>query len=627
MGTSQMDIFSVNNGQLTPVRSYQHILASYTHVVRGGFGGGGSTDLFCYDAVAGRGDVYTADANFTLIKTYPSLRKWCTQVVVGNFGSSGYDDILLYEPTSGAIDIYQVNQGGRLYLLTTVTGVRNSWTKIVAGRFGSESWADLFCYDAAIGLGEFYTTDGLGKLTLAAQHTRLRRGCTQVVVGNFGGDGCDDLLFYEPTAGAGDFYAVEKVGKLTHLHTHPSWRKTWSQITAGSFGGDAWTDLMLIDSAAGEMEVFQANGKGGAITLSAYGQVPAWTHLISGRFTGTATAYDNVLGYYQLEGLDAAWPALPPPGPVVAPPPVEVRGRGEVYAIEGGKLRLLATHKGMSKSWTHVVAGNFGGPAADLFFYDQATGRGEVMGMDKDGKLTTLASYPEKWFAPGFSRVVAMSGGGYTSLAFFYPGNGTIEIFKVDGPGKLSRLKVSDTWSKTWTEMAAGYFDADGTGDLLLYDAAAGTANFYKQDAAGSLTLLKSNKNLSTTWTRIVPGMFGGSAPQTTHVLTYDATNGLGQVWRTDGRGGMSAMGASMTFRPTWSLIVPGNGGASTAVPLIFYDASRSEVALYSVTTQGAISHIGTQAGVPKDWAQIAARPMWTASNNVYLFCYSRTGG
>lgn len=630
MGTSQADVFAVANGALSYGSSHQNILASYTHVMRGGFGCGGPMDLFCYDAVAGRGDVYTTDPKnnlLSLVTSYPSLRKWCSQVVVGNFGSSGYEDLLFYQPSTGTIDIYQVNQGGRLYLLKTVTGVRTSWTSIVAGRFGSESWADLFCYDAATGLGEFQVTDGLGTLTVAAQHTALRKGCTHVVVGSFGGSTYDDLLFYEPTGGTGDFYAVDKVGRLTHLHTHPSWRKTWTTIVAGNFGGDAWTDLMLIDSTVNEMEVFAANGKGGAINLSAYGQVPAWTHLVSGRFRTPAGANDDVLGYYQTEGLDAVWPALPAPAPVTPPPPLEVKGRGEIYAIEGGKLRLVATHKAMSKSWTHVVAGNFGGPNADLFFYDTATGRAQIMGMDKDGKLTSLRNFPDKFFPPGYRKIVAMPGSGYTSLACYFFGNGTIDIFKVDGPGQLSKLKTSDTWSKTWNEMAAGYFDANGTGDLVVYDAAAGRLSFYAQDNAGALSQLKSNTGCSKSWTRIVPGMFAGSGPQTTHLLSYDATNGIGQLWKTDGKGGISAMGAAMTFRSTWSQIVPGNGGSSTSVPLIFYDASRAEVALYSVTSQGAIGAIGSQTGMPKDWTQIAARAMWTAGYNVYLFCYSPTGG
>ncbi|MFT4295675.1 MAG: hypothetical protein QM582_09715 [Micropruina sp.] len=626
---TQADVFANKDGQLSYARTHQNLLDSYTHLVRGGFGCGGPMDLFCYDAVNGRGDVYTTDPRnnlMSIVQTYPSLRKWCRQVVVGNWCSSGYDDLLFYEPSTGTIDIYQVNQGGRLSLLKTITGVRTSWTSLVAGRFGGDSWSDLFCYDAATGLGEFHVTDGQGTFTVAAQHTSLRKGCTLLASGNFGPTPCDDLLFYQPTEGIIEFQAVDKLGKLTPLKTHSNQSTTWSFLLTGNYGGDAWTDVILADkNNKKQMDIYRTDGKGELFTLQSYAPLPDWSHLLSGRFSTPVGANEDLLGYYQRQNLNPAWPALPAPQPIT--PSMVGTGRGEVYTVEGRKLRLIATNKGMPSNWSHVIAGNFGGPDVDLFCYDTATGRGEILGMDKDGKLITLGSYPEKFFTPGIRHMVTLPGPDYTPLAFLHPSNGTIEIFTVDGPGKVSKHTTSNTGITTWTAMAAGYFDNNSNGDVAVYDAGTGTCNVYSQDSAGALNLLASNTRLPTTWTRIIPGTFGASGPQYTHLLTFIASNGRGKIYRSDGAGRVTPMGTWVGLRKNFVQIVPGRGGAPTSVPLICYDPVVGEVELTVVTFEGGLMNIGGQTGLPKDWTQVAAREMGSAQGKMYLFCYSPSGG
>ncbi|MFT3876155.1 MAG: hypothetical protein QM708_07025 [Propioniciclava sp.] len=655
MATPQADIYAVDNGQMS--YNLDNISKSYTHVVRGCFGNDRPADVFFYDAVTGRGDFFTAHegGELKLINTHTSLPKWCTQVVVGNFGSSGYDDLLFYAPSRGTIDIYQVNSSSRPFRLATITGVSTSWTKIVSGRFGSTDWHDLFVYDAAAGLGEFWTTDGTGVLTVASRYPSLRRGCTQVVAGNFHDGPCDDLLLYEP-GGTGDFYGVEATGKLTHLHTHPAWRKTWSLIIAGDFSNNAFTDLMLLDSTNHEVQFFQPAGGGYCSDLATHTQIPEWTHLVSGRFKPSTPGQDQVLCYTQTVGLDTVWPApgselapvtppvtpppvtpppVTPPPVVVAPPPVtppkvEPKGRGEVYALENGNLRLVNVIKGMSPKWSHVIAGNFGGPYADLFFYDTSTGRAEVMGMDKAGKLSSLASYPEKWFFPGYRKIAELPRAGYSLLAVYFPGNGGIDIFQVQGKGKFARVQAYETYSSDWTELTGGHFDSSGNPGMVGYDPKSGTfaeLRFLKQANDGKFTTLKSNTRWSKTVTRILPGMFDQGGSQTTHLVTYDAANATAQAWNTDGKGGMTAMGAAVTWRKTWSLMVPGHGGFITKTPFILYDPSKGEVSLQALNRNGTFTRQGGQTGLPKDWTQIAARRMWTVNDTVYLFAYSPTGG
>ena len=69
----------------------------------------------------------------------------------------------------------------------------------------------------------------------------------------------------------------------------------------------------------------------------------------------------------------------------------------------------------------------------------------------------------------------------------------------------------------------------------------------------------------------IIPGNFGGSGGYT-DLLFYDPNAGEGELYTTDGRGGITRLSRYNNWRKTWSMIIPGNfGGSGGYTDLLFW--------------------------------------------------------
>jgi hypothetical protein len=71
--------------------------------------------------------------------------------------------------------------------------------------------------------------------------------------------------------------------------------------------------------------------------------------------------------------------------------------------------------------------------------------------------------------------------------------------------------------------------------DLAFYDKSAGQGELYTTDGAGGINLLRLHNGLRGSRTQIVPGDFGGSG--STDLLIYDKAAGHGEFCATDGQG------------------------------------------------------------------------------------------
>jgi len=164
-----------------------------------------------YDAAAGIGEFYTvADGTISLLRSNIGWRTSWTHIVRGSFGGSGAtDDLLFYDAASGTGEFYTVNNG-TISLLRSNAGWRSSWKFIIPGKFvgtGIDS-TDLFFYDATSGTGEFYTVSG-GQLSLMQSKSDYRVSWTHIVPGIFdsksleGGAG-RGLIVSSDAGGGGD---------------------------------------------------------------------------------------------------------------------------------------------------------------------------------------------------------------------------------------------------------------------------------------------------------------------------------------------------------------------------------------------------------------------------------------
>ena len=105
--------------------------------------------------------------------------------------------------------------------------------------------------------------------------------------------------------------------------------------------------------------------------------------------------------------------------------------------------------------------------------------------------------------------------------------------------------------------MSGNFGGEDGLTDLFLFDAETGNATFLTADGTGEFVPLGDVEPFSTRWTTIMSGDFGGDKTLT-DLFFYDAEQGLGRFYLTDGQGGLEQLSNSNDFPKGWDQIVPG---------------------------------------------------------------------
>ena len=203
------EIWGIDGTGLDGTAPYQALAdfsdSSFTHVVAGDFhwtpGYAISTptltDVFCYDAAAGHGEMFrcdlTADNGPSVLVTpaaaaSDSLPVAATSVIAGNFGGAGNTDLCFHDGPSGTLSFYSFEDlddyTAEMVLHETQAGLRPTASLAVAGmlsmpdsedhkfndgppasgsppydpqwRFGTGAFSGVLLYDQEAGLGEFY---------------------------------------------------------------------------------------------------------------------------------------------------------------------------------------------------------------------------------------------------------------------------------------------------------------------------------------------------------------------------------------------------------------------------------------------------------------------------------------
>jgi hypothetical protein len=263
-----------------------------------------------------------------------------------------------------------------------------------------------------------------------------------------------DLLFYDRDAGFGAFYGTDlQNGMLTELHTYGGWRKTWAAILRGRFAQDSMpiNGLLFYDGANGDFEAYRAGGAN--MSLAGVGTTRAtWSILVTCPLGRT---YDSVFAYDRAAG-DAEFLAT--------------NGVGVM-------TRIGHTITGLRQSWSHIVAGHFGGSGTlDLLLYDGTNGDAQLVTTDGNGSFVPFAEA---------------------------------------------------RWDDRWTHVVAGPPSEEAPlHDVILYDARTGVAEVRRPDAYGQLKLLKRHENLPQGWTHVLLGDHGGHM----RLTFYNRVTGTGEL-------------------------------------------------------------------------------------------------
>jgi hypothetical protein len=235
-------------------------------------------------------------------------------------------------------------------------------------------------------------------------------------------------------------------------------------------------------------------------------------------------------------------------------------GVGEFFASDGaGDLQLLSGNEGFTQGWDLIVPGNFDDDDwTDLFFYNADAGEGKFYTTDGTGRITLLGE--PGTFDGGWTSILAGEFGGddHTDLLFYNKTTGLAQLFATDGQGGIEVLNDNVEWPAGWDHIVSGNFGGeDGLTDLFLLNADTGNAAVLTADGAGGFVPLGKIEPFSTRWTSIMSGDFGGDRALT-DLFFYDAEQGLGRYYLSDGRGGLEQLSSSDAFPTGWDLIVPG---------------------------------------------------------------------
>ena len=174
---------------------------------------------------------------------------------------------------------------------------------------------------------------------------------------------------------------------------------------------------------------------------------------------------------------------------------------------------------------------------------------------------------------------------------------------EVELPDPLRYINGYIGWRQNWSLIVPGNFGGDDHTDLLFYDSTQGEGELYTTDGSGGLRLLKNLSEWRKSWSLIVPGNFGGDGH--TDLLFYDSTQGEGELYTTDGSGGLRLLKNFSGWRKSWSLIVPGNFGGDGHTDLLFYDSTQGEGELYTTDGSGGLRLLKNFSGWRKSWSLI----------------------
>lgn len=551
---SRLDFYATNDsGDMVLYDTYANVHPGYTHIVTGEFGSGGN-DIFGYDSVLGRGDVWTRNGQgkTVLLASNTSLRKGATLVVEAKLTGSKLD-IVLYDAPKGEIDIYQVDKG-KLTLAKTATKIETSWTHVVRGNFDGDPYDAMLFYDGGAGRAEFYITDGQGNLRQGdITQVGLTKGCTSVVKANLlGAIDQNDIWIFNSNTSMGEMIEIQSPGCIPVKSEQVEWLHGITQVVTVNSSTTAWSDLLGYSPAKGELSIYKTTGTGILEHHSTLSGAPKdWTHLSGGgTFNGGPGTHskshfvcynhtvDSVVPTEPTEPTMPTEPTVPTePGPTVPTEPGEIKmtGRLSLFTIDdSGTLTPQVTLKGI-RAWTHMLSGTFSrgnvnkvlNPDGDLFFYDAVRGEAETIKIAANGKPVTIGRFTGlmKGAIPAVFNCYSRLGG----IALYSPDTG-ISLYDAT-LGKMDLLTFYPKTDGNSKFVLSGNFSTNSESIDFILNNGIGGSQFWRTDKQGSkLVYLNqySKGGVDGCWTNMVHGRFSGSKYD--DIYTYDLDYGVYQL-------------------------------------------------------------------------------------------------
>ncbi len=291
-------------------------------------------------------------------------------VVVGDFTANGYDDLAYFNSSTSITTLQFLNgntsTGGGEITNTPFEGLAG-WTPVTAGDFTDNGYDDLVYYNASLGDTEIQLlngTTGVGGGLLTDSPFENLPGWAPVAAGDFTDNGYDDLVFYNASLGDTEIQMLNgTTGVGGGLLTNSPFENLpgWTPVGVGDFTDNGYDDIVFYNASLGDTEIQMLNGTtgvgGGLLTNSPFENLPGWTPVGVGDFTGNG--YDDLVFYNASLGI------------------AEIQLLKGTTGEGGGEI-ANSPFEG-NPSWTVVGVGDFTDNGLDdLIYYDASTGEYEL---------------------------------------------------------------------------------------------------------------------------------------------------------------------------------------------------------------------------------------------------------
>jgi len=210
-----------------------------------------------------------------------------------------------------------------------------------------------------------------------------------------------------------------------------------------------------------------------------------------------------------------------------------------------------------------------------------------------------------------------------TPLLSETPKDATAGYYPADGAGDIIIPDTNPVWEKHWTHLIVGKFTSSELSSLFFYSAHSGLGEIYGTDGKGGLYLLKRHEFLGH-WSHIIPGNFGGDG--LTDLLFYNSVTGKASFYLTEATGELRHLKTHTDWRRSWYSIIPGDFGGGEFSDLFFYDAASAYCEFCTTDGTGNLILLKTFANLHSGWTQIIPIKFYSDKGTSLIFYDASSG-
>ncbi|MFT3945199.1 MAG: hypothetical protein QM705_15450 [Ancrocorticia sp.] len=381
-----------------------------------------------------------------------------------------------------------------------------------------------------------------------------------------------------------DAIVTDRYGILRHTWWDPN--PGWHSITQA---GGAWNiiggslhasaTLALTSRNADNMDAF-CPGKDGHIYTASWKPGTGWSSIHPGVWVDVTIAPDSPTTPPQTE-----FPQL---------------SRLDLFGVNvKGDIIAMDSRSGIHPGYSAIIDGDYGAGGQSILAYDPALGQGDVWTRPGNSGLMWSATNTTLPKGATLQAKAKLSGSRFSNQLFYYPSEGSIEIYEADTPGKLRLVRKQTGMRKTWTHLVQGNFNGDPYHALFFYDAAAGHGEFWVSDGQGNLSKSSEYSNLPQGHTFAVSANLFGKVGAN-DILLYNSATGNAIIFEVENCN--ISKGINTPLRPGFRHILAVAVSTTQWSDLLCYDPAKGEIVIYSTTGNAKLTQFASKAGFPTNW-------------------------